>query len=567
MIKYHPIFVGWLIKEKKILLLDDKLCIYTERAATAYRKEYDDVEIKTDEHGFRRIKYSDILSKSDFTIINGYYGNLNSISSRGFDIYYNYGYEKYCLTSQIEDILNKCYDVISEITLPVGYPRLKGQAIDYYIKWLEYKNLFLKKNDYDFNSFSKYNYERSPMTFEAFLPSAKENIEKHGVFAYLPIYKEIEWSFEMVEKFKDRVIWKYLLEESNLIWDENQLNRFDDYIPYCVEGQKTYCEKFCSDIVLDDYSKLGFLSNDFLDSHKDKLQWKHIFDNCCIKWNTEEMMYFYQYAISDTMPYSEAFIDSTIRPSMEYYFAQIVNNSNFYWTSETLYKWLSINESHWNIFIEKYRPNLFKLFMSIPDIKELAKPHIKNIKNFWKIVSNDKDFPYDELSPEFTIDNIKRNIEIWSLPIRNEYITMRRTPDTNYYDYRIETQWDIYQKRINISLSYELADYLMGQNIKLGGSFTKTDCGDIENEKEGYSGNALMAFSEHHIDSYEDILKCLENSKITDILLGSGFGANKDLIKVIISLFFQNYNIQDYVDIINMLSNWNEIIDFYDEAD
>ena len=45
MIKYHPIFVGWLIKEKKILLLDDKLCIYTERAATAYRKEYDDVEI------------------------------------------------------------------------------------------------------------------------------------------------------------------------------------------------------------------------------------------------------------------------------------------------------------------------------------------------------------------------------------------------------------------------------------------------------------------------------------------------------------------------------------------
>ena len=141
----------------------------------------------------------------------------------------------------------------------------------YYIKWLEYKNLFLKKNDYDFNSFSKYNYERSPMTFEVFLPSAKENIEKHGVFAYLPIYKEIEWSFEMVEKFKDRVIWKYLLEESNLIWDENQLNRFDDYIPYCVEGQKTYCEKFCSDIVLDDYSKLGFLSNDFLDSHKDKL--------------------------------------------------------------------------------------------------------------------------------------------------------------------------------------------------------------------------------------------------------------------------------------------------------
>ena len=89
MIKYHPIFVGWLIKEKKILLLDDKLCIYTERAATAYRKEYDDVEIKTDEHGFRRIKYSDILSKADFTIINGYYGNLNSISSRGFDIYYN----------------------------------------------------------------------------------------------------------------------------------------------------------------------------------------------------------------------------------------------------------------------------------------------------------------------------------------------------------------------------------------------------------------------------------------------------------------------------------------------
>ena len=66
--------------------------------------------------------------------------------------------------------------------------------------------------------------------------------------------------------------------------------------------------------------------------------------------------------------------------------------------------------------------------MAIPNIREVAEPYVKDIKDFWEIVCNPHPYPYDELTPEFTIERIQNNIEEWSEIIENKFLTMRRTP-------------------------------------------------------------------------------------------------------------------------------------------
>lgn len=120
--------------------------------------------------------------------------------------------------------------------------------------------------------------------------------------------------------------------------------------------------------------------------------------------------------------------------------------------------------------------------MAIPNIREVAEPYVKDIKDFWEIVCNPHPYPYDELTPEFTIERIQNNIEEWSEIIENKFLTMRRTPDTNYYYYWVKTQWDIYRNRKNIPLTYELAKYLSTIDIKIGGTYMESDGGYMEED-------------------------------------------------------------------------------------
>ena len=165
--------------------------------------------------------------------------------------------------------------------------------------------------------------------------------------------------------------------------------------------------------------------------------------------------------------------------------------------------------------------------MAIPNIREVAEPYVKDIKDFWEIVCNPHPYPYDELTPEFTIERIQNNIEEWSEIIENKFLTMRRTPDTNYYYYWVKTQWDIYRNRKNIPLTYELAKYLSTIDIKIGGTYMESDGGYMEEDHRFPIYNGLDAFSSHHIDSTDDMDKILEDENVANILFN---GKNLDLL-------------------------------------
>jgi hypothetical protein len=566
MIKYHQTFIGWLINKKKVEKLEDRLTvckIETQEHEQTYIKEYKGEVCHTYNNGIRRI-YSNWRGNPDFTKITSFSGsNIDDVIKRGFELFdIGNTSDIFCLTSQVENLLIKCYDIVGDINLPEKFPRFKGKAVSYYIKWLEHRHNFLKERNYRFVAALPQIKYIGHSGFSSDQPKVIENIIKHGIFAYRPIYKEIEWSFDLVEKYKDQIVWKLLMDESNLIWEEDKLIQYDKYIPYCIDGKETYCEMFESEEVFNDYTKLGFLSNEFLESHKEKLNWLNVFEKCSFNWNSNELKHFCNYALSIDLPYSVLYkgeravspIDLTI----------LIDNKNFHWTSENLYAWLSISENSWEALVEKHRPKLFKLFLTIPNIKKIAEPHANDIKNFWEIICNENDFPYDELTQEFTIENIKRNIENWSIPLENKFLTERRTPDTNYSYYYVETQWDIFLKRRNIPLTYELAKFLLGINIKLGGTYMMTDGGYIEEDHRFPIFNGLEAFSGHHMASLQDCIKCLEDRKIADVLLHY---ANIDLIKLITDSFFKDYQIKDYINIINMLKDWYHIKKFYGDEE
>lgn len=563
MIKYHPIFVGWLIQkglvekgEDALLLIENK----TNKEESIWGKPII-TPIKIYDDGVQRINYDSGHPEDAFIRLSLTKGDdYTEITSSGIDIFdIGFPNERCCHISQFTELFRRFPDKIFDAYIPKNFPRFKDDERVAYIRMLERQIEFIKNNNYKYIGY--YSFNRSILghfSGDSIISISKtENVKRYGIFANTDIYKRINWDWELVEKYKDQLNWRELINHSNLIWDEENIIEYEKYIPFCVANADTYCDKFQDDI---DYTKFGYLSNDFLDKHKDTLDWLQLFKKGKLNWTGEELDYFCHYAMSINLPYSKSFRTTSAAEQIGWSIVGMIDNPNVSWNTDNLMAYLSVNNHCWEEFVKKHRPELFKIFLSIPNIKKIAEPHANEINCFWEIIHNPHDFPYDELTPEFTIENIQIHKEDWSQQIREKFFRMQRTPDTNYSSYSIETQWDIFINRINIPLTYEMAKYLKGLDIKIGGGYTESDGGYIESDHRFPIVNALQEFSHHHIESFKDILLCMEDEDIADVLLKNH---NLDLLKTITDMFFKDYTIKQYIEVINKLKNWNEIDEFY----
>ena len=119
------------------------------------------------------------------------------------------------------------------------------------------------------------------------------------------MYKQIEWTFELVEKYKDQIVWERLMDDSNLFWEEKMLVKYDKYIPYQkYENAPDYPYDDNSSRRLEDYDHFGFLSNTFLHEHIDVLDWEKVLERCKFSWNKEELDYFCRYVLNHDEKYT-----------------------------------------------------------------------------------------------------------------------------------------------------------------------------------------------------------------------------------------------------------------------
>ena len=574
MIKNHPTIVGWLIHKGVLGKNDNSLYIKEENKDEKNvsfglpNEDYYHV-YETYEDGVRRIeakKWDETFSPIRLNYKNKGY-SFKPLVDAGFPIFaIGEGIERYCFTHQIEDIINNFNDLVLDVYFPKNYKRMKGKSIVNFMKFIQNQVDYVTRDNSSLNgnySF-KYAFIGQRIGNNDNVLEKLANIDRHGIFANAYIYRHLEWNFDLVEQYKDQIIWKELINESNLIWPEEMLSRYERYIPFCNIEADTYCGKFKEKI---DYTKFGFLGNSFLDSHKDVLDWIAIFKECKFEWTAKDMSYFSEYAFSIDLPYSDSFRTSPATSDIKYSQSRLLFNNNFNWTPDNLLAYLLSNRDNWKMLVKDFRPELFKTFLLIPNIKEIAEPYVKNIKNFWDIVSNPHPYPYDELTPEFTIERIQNNIEEWSKVINNKYISMRRTPDTNYYYYRAINQWDVFRDRNNIPLTYELAKYLSTIDIKIGGTYMESDGDYMEKDNRFPSFNGLEAFSSHHIYSIQDVEVILDDERIASILLDFTHSVNLDLLYYVLRKFFKDYPIIEYINVINQLKDWDVVKVFYGDEE
>lgn len=567
MLEFHPTIVGWLIANKKVEKSDDKLVPYVFKdPKSEYITDFLGKVITIYPNGVKRISSSWGYGNSNFMEIRGCQ-DFSALIKFGIDVFdIGNSSERYCLTSKLDDLLEHFYDKVLDISIPDGYPRICGKSIDFYIKWLSFQVEYIKNNNFEFKScyYFNFKYIGRENGFGDYFPEVEKNIKKHGIFAYKPIYKEIEWNFNLVEQYKDVVVWKQLMDDSNLIWNEEMLLKYDKYIPYCTENHNTFCDKFDESKIVTKYNKLGKLSNAFLENHKDVLDWRKVVECCDFSWDADELSYFCTYAFSNDMPYSTSFMDVTASSQIFYDRFLLADNPYFKWDINKLLAYLNLDDCMWDNIIE--HRNLYKLFLAIPNVKELAQPYITR-KNFWETICYNRHFPYDELSKDFTLDNIRKNFKEWSTHIRRKFITTKRTPDTNYSFYRVMTKWDYFADNDNVPLTYEIARYLKDVRITIGGSIVETDTGFIEEDETNKEINGLFLFSSHHIDSITDIEKIINDEDLIEAFFAHNCLVNEDITKYLVDVFFDKVSIEDYLSLVNNMKDWDNIKEIYKKED
>lgn len=379
-------------------------------------------------------------------------------------------------------------------------------------------------------------------------------IKEYGAFAYKGIYKAIVWDFDYVEKFKDRLCWKHLIEDSNLKWDECKLNQYYSFIPFNKEGNR-YAEIFKEELTISDFSNIGILSNHFIQRNYRNINLEKFLETAYFKWNGDDLRNFHNLIATIDITWG-TFHDTTAGEQISlllwYY---LCKNKRFNWTPELLKSTFEI-KGNFNDFLSmeesvriKMVPIFSNTFKYYSRIGEEFDTHLFLIK-----LIEGRNLPFDSYSIYFTVKNIKQNWNNWNRVLTNKFVHSHRlSRDTWFYVYQVKTMWNYFNENEYVMLTYDLCKVLLNKKIIIGGEYEK----EYENQKDIDSGfitkevNALEYFGKHPISSDEEIEKIMENNDLLVKLLSNG---NETLINFILNRFFSNYPPQEFFKTLELLN-------------
>ena len=113
---------------------------------------------------------------------------------------------------------------------------------------------------------------------------------------------------------------------------------------------------------------------------------------------------------------------------------------------------------------------------------------------------------------------------------------------------------------VNIPINYELAVYLRDLEITIGGTYCESDGGTIEEDHRWPKVNALRWCSNHHVENKEEIEKIIDDQSLLEVLLNPDNSINSDIVTYMCNEFFKSTTIQQYLDIINNLKDWDNVV-------
>lgn len=566
------------LNDKNIILKKEDLWVNAIGITSCVNNAKKELSSYVDENGIIRIyesswkiKGTQDYAQLHFTYDSHSYEIESKILAEGISLYKsNFDTEgPFVKYSDIEKVLSLFYANLIYIELPNDY-RLPLYLRNAYIDIIKRQISLIPEIRHLSDHYYTYNYS----THNSFHPNRErllKVIEERNVFAYQPIYKEIEWDIEFVKQNKDYIDWKSLLEDSNIVWTEELVNVFYEYIPFANMQETNYCDKF-NEKCIKDYSILGHLSNDFINTHKGEIEWRQFLETGIFQWEPEDLEYFFNYASTLSIPYSENFKSTTAGSQIS--LISLFHNKNFKWNSELLNSCIHLRP--WGTLdvciSNKYFHDLLE---TVPNYKQIIddlikkeiekteekikcekykyqiekdKEYLEGIKSFWLKYNNGGAQPNDAYKEYFTIDNIIKNKETWETIIEEKFLSMQRTPDTNYHYHVAFNMWDRFSQNNHILLDYETSKLLSSLTIKLGGLFVLEDGCYLSEDNRHQEFNALKVFAYHGICDNAELEKIIMDDCLMDTFMNSG---NIHIIDYLTDELFKDYSLDSYLELIN----------------
>ena len=579
MLKYHPAIVGRLANQERVCLEEDKIVVKPEICeshsdAINYHQYR---ELETDSNNVTKVVASsfDMQQKDIYLEIRTSCPEI--FKDLGVPVYnsnFESTYKYFCPPSALSELLTKHSESIDSIRLPKGYV-VSGELVHYYVEILQRQIVTIKEyreKGYHISNlegrYQMYSYKDYGVWPHQ---SWYEFVEKCDFLSYTRIYYEIEWDFDMVEEYKDRILWINLMEDSNLRWTEADMLSFDSYIPHKeLRSSKVYCNNF---IPATGYGCVEQLSNKYIESHKDVLNWEVFVETAAFHWNEEDLFHYYTYVNckKDTNDKGDwenyrsldSFRDSQDPKSWNidnHVFAmyELSRNPRFEWTPELLKTMIILYPAALDYCIEDRR--FSDLLFRIPNYKELV-----NEKNddpdFWRKLHDGGKKNHNAYSEYFfTIENIQTHKKEWNEQLEDKFLTVQRTPDTNYHYHAVFTMWDYFCGNEAVRLTYELSKYLQTINVTFGGMYILEDGLNVGEDHRFQKYNGLDAFSGHQISNVEEIEKICNDAELLDMFINRKMGQpNICIVDYLIDRFFNNFALEDYLSIVNQMKNWGSI--------
>lgn len=433
----------------------------------------------------------------------------------------------------------------------------------------DFINKEIKSSGYSSNGY-RYNFP------DCYFYFGKQGWNKYGVFSLISLYKQAKWNISVIEKYKENIVWAMLFEYGDFFFEEEDLNRYEQYIPWTdyFHGDKRFVPFFDNGTTikygttLSNFKNVGILSEAFIKTHISVIDIWGLCSTGCFKVTKELIKIFYNgcskniiYDFGDApggLAYNERI---TISSDILLYIAKDLKINNW---EQLLPKIALTHENFLDFYL--YNPQCMEVFFKLDFGKrrEIVLL-IEQNKNLRDVVSSDfckklwqggenSNLPY---TYDFSVDLIKKNLLLWNKQSFEYFHHMQRTPDTNYHHYKRVTTWDVLAKQETILLTYDLCKFLISLDVVIGGSYVLEDGNYHTDDIPNHPVNALKLFRFRDVMNNEEFEKIAHDKEIVNFLFanaepprwGQDYYIVGNIVDKLIINFFKDFSFEEFKEI------------------
>lgn len=379
-----------------------------------------------------------------------------------------------------------------------------------------------------------------------------KELKTHTIWGVDHLYTSIIWTFDLVEKYKENIDWKRLVELSNLEWDIKKIIKYKNYIPLIINDKDSYCERFDSQKVIKDFSRFTIDDTEYIIDNIENIDINRFLNTAKFTLRPNDISVIKSKIKSIKGYWSSIDKDSYASEQLLYGFTQyLIENKNIQWSSDLLYE-LREDCNYFNRLPDNLRLNLVPIFEDA--FKKY--PDLCTILNGPVFIAKMKEGKQqnDAYSTYFTVENINLNLDKWNeILVDGEFLhTHRLSRDTYYYVYAVRTMWNFFSENKELCLTYEICKALSDLTITIGGEYEK----EYEEQTyydEGFHSknvNALEYFAHHKFKDDGEIEKLFNDEVLFLRMLEY---KNKSIIHYCLKSFFDDYSLEKFLKVIQSL--------------